>query len=250
MKIGVVPFLNSQPLVWGMKDHHQLFPIPPGKLGQMLKDGQLDVAIAPVVASFLDPTLQIVPVAAIGSKGAIKSVRILSHGPLGNVERLFVDDRSQTSVLMARLILKRWFGVKKLEVKPVDMAAFHPNQAKPWEGTLQFGDMALIAPPTGMTVTDLGEEWFLRTQKPFIHAVWLARNVEIAREIKEDLMAAKNEGVKHYQEIVDQYKGIWVFERAKAKEYLEKYVVYEYGPEEVKGQLEFQKLLKEEGLIL
>jgi len=130
------------------------------------------------------------------------------------------------------------------------MENFHPNQTKAWEATVQIGDNALITAPFGMTVTDLGEEWFRYTQKPFVFAVWMARNVPIAREIETDLMNAHNEGVKHFDEIVKNYKGIWVFEHPKAKEYLEKNIRYEYGPEEVKGQIEFQRLLKEEGLIL
>jgi chorismate dehydratase len=150
---------------------------------------------------------------------------------------------------MSRLMLKKWFGVKDLKVQSVEMAKFRPNQTKPWEATLQFGDNALISPPTGMTVTDLGEEWFLRTQKPFIHAVWMARDVAIAREIETDLTKAKEEGLKHLDEIVEHYPGIWVFDRPKAKEYLQKNIQYDYGPEELKGQLEFERLLKEEGLI-
>jgi chorismate dehydratase len=250
MRLGVVPFLNAQPLVWGMKDHHQLFTVPPSEMGLLLKEGRLDVALAPIAAYFLYPELQIIPVAGIGAKGPVKSVRLLSHRTLGGVEKLFVDSRSQTSALLARLILKKWFGVKSLVVKAVDMETFRPNQTKPWEASLQIGDSALLAPPTGMTVTDLGEEWFRFTQKPFVFAAWMARSVPIAREIEMDLLAAKNEGVKHFDEIVKGYKGIWVFEHPKAKEYLEKNVHYAYGPEEVRGQMEFQKLLKEEGLII
>ncbi len=250
MRLGVVPFLNAQPLVWGLQDHHKLFPVPPSQMGQLLKEGKLDVAIAPIAAYLLNPGLTIVPIAAIGCKGPVKSVRILSNGPLVNVERLFVDARSQTSVLLAKLILKRWYGVKKLEVEHVDMATYHPNQTKPWEAVLQFGDSALLAAPTGMVVTDLGEEWFFRTQKPFVFAVWMARSVPIAREIENDLLASKNAGLKHLDDVVNNYHGIWTFLRPQLKQYLEKNIDYSYTPAEVKGQLEFQKLLKEEGLIL
>ncbi len=250
LRIGVVPFLNAQPLLWGLKDHHQLFPAAPNEMGQLLKEGRLDLALAPIVAYFLNPKLQIVPVAAIGCKGPVKTVRILSHGPLPQVEKLYVDSRSQTSVFLARLILKKWFGVKNLEVKPVDMETFRPNQTKAWEATLQFGDNALVSAPTGMTITDLGEEWFRYTQKPFVFAAWMARDVPTARGVEMELLKARDEGVKHFEEIVNNYKGIWVFERPKAKEYLEKNVSYEYSKDEVKGQLEFQGLLKEEGLIL
>jgi len=250
MRIGAAPFLNAQPLQWGLKERHKLFDVAPSEMGRMLKEGKLDVALAPIAAYFLDPSLQIIPVAAIGSKGPVKSVRLLSHGPLNDVTKLFADSRSQTSVLLARLILKKWYRVKNLSVVHVDTKTFHPNQIKPWEAALQFGDDALIAAPTGMTVTDLGEEWFLRTQKPFVYAVWMAANVPVAREIEMDLLACKNEGLKHFEEIANSHPGIWVFEKTKAKEYLEKNIHYAYNPEEVKGQLEFQKLLKEEGLLL
>jgi chorismate dehydratase len=250
MKIGVVPFLNAQPLVWDMKNHHQLFPVSPNEMGGLLKEGRLDVALAPIVVKFLNPELQVVPVAAIGCKGPVKSVRLLGNAPWHTVTKLFADSRSQTSVLLARLILKKWYGVKHLEVKSVDMETFKPNQTKPWEATLQFGDIALESAPTGMEVMDLGEEWQIRTQKPFVFAVWMARNVAVAREIEMDLLACKTEGLKHFQEIVDQYHGIWVFHKPKAKEYLEKNIDYKYTAIEVQGQIEFEKLLKEEGLIL
>lgn len=250
MNIAVVPFLNAQPLIWQLGKHHHISQVAPVDMAKQLKAGLVDVALAPIAAYLLDPSLTIVPIAAIGSNGPVKSVRILSFASLKNVERLFVDSRSQTSVMLARLILKKWYGVKNLEVVHVDVKEFKPNQMKPWEGALQFGDSALIAAPNGMVVTDLGEEWQMRTGKPFVYAVWMARNVQIAREIENDLLASKNEGIKHFAEIAEGYKGIWVFEALKSKEYLEKNINYLYAAEQVQGQLEFQKLLKEEGLII
>ncbi len=250
MNIAVVPFLNAQPLIWQLGKHHHVSQVAPVEMGKQLKAGLIDVALAPIAAYLLDPSLTIVPVAAIGSTGPVKSVRILSFASLKNIERLFVDSRSQTSVLLSRLILKKWYGVKKLEVIHVDIKEFKPNQMKPWEGALQFGDSALIAAPNGMVVTDLGEEWQMRTGKSFVYAVWMARSVQIAREIENDLLASKNEGIKHFAEIAESYKGIWVFEAPKSKEYLEKNINYLYAAAQVQGQLEFQKLLKEEGLII
>lgn len=248
-KIGVVPFLNAQPLIWGLAENHELFPVAPNSMGQALKEGTLDVALAPVVAGFLNPDLKIVPAGAIGSKGAVRSVRLLVNGAPQSIRRLFVDDRSQTSVLLSRLALKRWFGVKDLEVEPVSMKTFRPVQTKPWEAVLEFGDPALLAAPTGMTVLDLGEEWARYTGKPFVYAVWMARDSQIVQELRGQLEEAKAEGLKHLDEITDQYQGIWQFKRSDAKTYLEKNIDYTYGPEEQAGRAEFQKLLKEEGLI-
>jgi chorismate dehydratase len=247
-KIGVVPFLNAQPLIWGLAPSHELSQVAPNAMGKALKAGTLDVALAPIAASFLNPELVIIPAGAIGSKGPVKSVRLLINGAPQSVRRLFVDDRSQTSVLLSRLVLKRWFGVKDLEVKPVDITAFRPNQTKPWEAALEFGDRALIPAPTGMTVLDLGEEWNRYTGLPFVYAVWMARDADVAREMKDQLEEAKTLGLQHLEEIANQYKGIWQFKRADAKAYMEKNIDYNYGPPEQQGHAEFQRLLKEEGL--
>ncbi|HET9870817.1 MAG TPA: MqnA/MqnD/SBP family protein, partial [bacterium] len=165
------------------------------------------------------------------------------------IRRLLVDDRSQTSVLLSRLLLKRWFGVKDLEVEPVTMASFHPGRTKPWEAVLQFGDNALLSAPTGMTVLDLGEEWTRFTGKPFVYAAWMVKDASLAGELQPQLEEAKAGGLANLEPITAGYHGIWQFKRADAKTYLEKNIDYAYGPEQREGHAEFQKLLKEEGLI-
>jgi predicted solute-binding protein len=218
-------------------------------MGQALQEGRLDVALAPVAAHFLNPELAVVPVAGIVSKGPVQSVRLLHHRPLGRVLRLWADSNSQTSVLLTRLVLKRWHGLKSIEVKVADMREFKATQIGPWDACLQIGDAALNEAPYGMTVTDLGGEWARRVGKPFVYAVWTARNVPIAREVHTLLLNAKNEGVKHFDEMVKDYKGFWVFEQPKLKAYLEKNVSFDLGPAEMQGLLEFKKLLTEEGLL-
>ena len=248
-KVGVVPFLNAQPLIWGLAENHHLSQVAPNAMAKALQGGSLDIALAPIVASFLNPDLQIIPSGAIGAKGAVKSVRILTNSAPQETRRLLVDDRSQTSVLLSRLILKKWFGVRDLEVKPVDMQSFRPGQTKPWEAVLQFGDNALVNAPSGMGVIDLAEEWHRFTGKPFVFAVWMARDKAVANETKDQLDEAKAEGLKHLEEITTGYQGIWQFKRTDAKAYLEKNIDYAYGEEQKEGQNLFQKLLKEEGLI-
>jgi chorismate dehydratase len=248
-KIGVIPFLNVQPLIWGLDTRHSLFPVAPRNMGKALKEGRVDVAIAPVAASFLDPALVTVPVAGIVSKGPVQSVRLLHHRPLQRVLRLWADSNSQTSVLLTRLILKRWYGIRHLEIRTVDMDGFRAEQAGPWDAVLQIGDRALVAAPYGMTVTDLGGEWFHRTGKPFVFAVWTARDAKTADLVRSLLVDAKNEGVKHFEEISKAYRGFTVFDRPKLKEYLEKNLCFDVGPAEIEGAMEFKRLLVEEGLL-
>src|SRR5258708_2032932 len=62
MKIGLVPFLNAQPLAWQLRKHHQVIEVPPVQMGQLLKEGRLDVALAPIAAYLLNPGLTIIPI--------------------------------------------------------------------------------------------------------------------------------------------------------------------------------------------
>jgi chorismate dehydratase len=242
-RIGVIPFLNVQPLLWGLERTHTIVTIPPSRMGLALEEGLVDVAIAPVAASMLNAKLVRVGAACIASRGKVQSVRLLHPKPLDTVRLLWADSNSQTSVLLSRLILKRWYGVERLDVRTASIPAFRTDKIRPGEACLQIGDAALIAPPVGLTVTDLGEEWFRRTGRSFVFAVWTARNEETAHRVFAPLSEAKKEGVRHFDDIVKSYRGFREFDRPRLKEYLEKSLVFDFGPEEERGLSEFERLL-------
>src|SRR5665213_4068705 len=65
MNIAVVPFLNAQPLIWQLGKHHHISQVAPVEMAKQLKTGLVDVALAPIAAYLLDPSLTIVPILSL-----------------------------------------------------------------------------------------------------------------------------------------------------------------------------------------
>ncbi len=248
-RVGVIPFLNVQPLLWGLAESHTLVTLAPSAMGRALEEGGVDVAIAPVAASMLNARLARVDAACVASRGAVQSVRLIHPKPLDTVRLLWADSNSQTSVLLSRLILKRWYGVECPDVRTARLPVFRADKIRPGEACLQIGDAALQTPPVGFMVTDLGEEWFRRTGKSFVFAVWTARDKEIAKAVHGLLSAAKREGVRRFDEIVRGYKSFRAIDHPRLREYLEKNLIFDFGPEEQRGLAEFARLLAEEKIL-
>jgi chorismate dehydratase len=248
LRVGVIPFLNVRPLVWGLEKTCTIVPLLPSASSEALTKGEVDVAIAPIAAHLGNPQWPVVNVAAIASRGPVKSVRLLHRGDLSDTKRLWADTDSLTSVFLSRLILKRWHRVKELEVHPAKTAVFHPKEILPGETLLQIGDKALTPVPDGFQMTDLGEKWFRHTGLPFVFAVWTAKDEAAAKAAAPALWSAKESGLKHIDDIVANYPPINGFGPFEMKKYLRENLRYEFGPEEQKAVKLFGQYLREEAL--
>jgi chorismate dehydratase len=249
LRIGVIPFLNVQPLVYGLEKTQTLVPLLPSDSPGALAEARVDVAIAPLAAHLQRPQWPIVPVAAVASKGPVQSVRLLHKGPLEGTRRLWADLDSLNSVLLSRLILRRWCRVKDLDVHPTRTATFHPGEILEGEAVLQIGDKALTPAPEGFTVTDLGEKWFRHTGLPFVYAVWTARDEASAKEAAPILWSAKEAGLRHLDEIAERYASLTSFGVEQRRRYLRENLRFELGAEEQKAIKIYARFLREEGLL-
>ena len=105
--LGVVSFLNAQPLIDGLDGNVgvSLHYAPPSALPSMLRHGDVDAALVPVIdlARGVD-AWQRVSDACIASDGETLTVRVFSRVPPEGISELYVDEDSHTSVALARLI--------------------------------------------------------------------------------------------------------------------------------------------------
>jgi len=249
LRIGVIPFLNVQPLVVGLEKTQTLVPLLPSDSPAALAEARVDVAIAPLAAHLQHPSWPIVPVAAVASKGPVQSVRLLHKGPLEATRRLWADMDSLNSVLLSRLILRRWCRVKDLDVHPTRTGSFQPGEILEGEAVLQIGDKALTPVPEGFAVTDLGEKWFRHTGLPFVYAVWTARDEASAKEAAPILWSAKEAGLRHLDEIAERYTALTSFGVEQRRRYLRENLRFELGAEEQKSIKVYARFLREEGLL-
>src|SRR3989442_8088958 len=114
IRIGAVNYLNTKPLIC---DLEQLAPDAelvlevPSKLADMLADGQLDVALIPVIEYFRAGTYSIVPDISIASRGPVLSVTLFSRAPWAGIRKVALDVGSRTSAALTQVLLRKRYGV-------------------------------------------------------------------------------------------------------------------------------------------
>ena len=184
--LGVVSFLNARPLIEGLEAEAgiRLHKAVPSALPDMLRRGQVDAALIPVIdlALEIDPARgadsphhsgawQRISDACIGCDGETLTVRVFSRVPPEEMTLLHVDDDSHTSVALAQLVWSRWYE-RPLAFAPWSDAAGLDE----CESVLVIGDKVVTAPLSGFAhEIDLGQAWKEWTRLPFVFAVWAAR---------------------------------------------------------------------------
>ncbi len=170
----------------------------PSKCANALAAGTADIGIIPVFTYAEIPNLLVVPDVAIASRGAVRSILLISKKPLEEVKTVAVDTSSRTSVALTQVLLTKWYGGKR-ELVPMDpdvKAMLHRCDA-----ALLIGDPALVISETPavldnaggngeLYVFDLAELWVEKTGKPFVFAVWAVRE-QALRECNPELAVAE-----------------------------------------------------------
>lgn len=199
LRLGVVSFLNSKPLIAGLADRSDVrlaFDVP-ARLGSRLAAAEFDAALLPIVdvlrglPSAADASAgvpEIVSDACIGCDGETMTVRVFSQVPPHRVETLWVDGDSHTSVALARVLWRELYGVV-LDVQPLQRGV---PEAHEHTAVLLIGDK-VVDPRRGSFAyeVDLGGAWRQHTGLPFVFAVWVAwRGVDSGE--RESLAAVLN----------------------------------------------------------
>ncbi|MGH8881220.1 MAG: menaquinone biosynthetic enzyme MqnA/MqnD family protein, partial [Stackebrandtia sp.] len=152
---------------------------PPVALNDALVAGELDIAPISLVEYLRHAEdLLLLPGVAVGSDGPVLSVNIVHDKPLSELDggRVALGSASRTGVLLARMLLAERYGAT---VEYVQTEPDVPQMLRKADAAVVIGDVALRAmyeaPPQGLTVTDLGDEWRQWSGLPMVFAVWAVR---------------------------------------------------------------------------
>lgn len=260
-KIGAVSYLNARPLTLALDQGlGNLAPVlydVPSKLAEHLDQKTIDIALLPVAALVGRPELELIPGIAIGCDGPVQSVVMHHKSSLKETTKLYLDPESQTSNLLAQILLRTFFNCSDFEVdkgqSPTELAA--------GEACVRIGDKVLDQPaPSGSQTLDLGEAWRRFTGLPFVFATWAGRPESIDRDTYQALHIARKEGTRQIAWIVADAVDTWDAERARSgrersertrelQTYLTESLSYRLGRREIDGLQTFFLLAHQEGLI-
>ncbi len=253
LRIGAVSYLNTRPLVQGLRERlagiGSLSFNLPSRLADDLIAGRLDVALIPSVEYLRVEACgyRIVSDAAIACHGPVWSVRMLSRVRISRIRRLALDEGSRTSATLVRILLREQFGiVPETTALPIES---DPELADA-DAILVIGDRAMH-PPTSVyeEIWDLGQRWVDWTSLPFVFAMWVARPGVDDPRLIDALQQSRDEGLTMLDQISQREAGPHGLTVHDLHQYFSKHLHFFLGEREREGLTRFRERATVGGLL-
>ena len=252
LRVGIVNYLNSKPLAWGfLKGHHaDLFAPsyhPPALVARLLGQGNLDIGLIPSIEVQRIPNLRVLPDMCVGAKQEVRSVVLVSRGPVEDIRRVALDLNSRTSSTLVRILLRERWGLdpEYLHERPDPERMLSEADA-----ALIIGDPALRLDREKYHVVDLAAEWKTLTGLPFVFAVWAVRpEVEIP-ELPFYFKSSLRYGLSSLDILVREAAAELGLDTSEVRTYLTENLHFFLRSEEIEGLEEFYRRAHSHGLIL
>ena len=241
IKVGIVNYLNTKPLIYGLErppinDRIELVGAYPSKLAQMLSDGEIDLGLIPVAAIPQLSSYHIVGNYCIGTEGEIASVCLFSEVPMNQIEKVYLDYQSRSSVALLKWLMKEYWGIHPEIVQATDEN--YRNEIKGTTAGLVIGDRALEQRKISTFIYDLGSEWRAITGLPFVFAAWVSKE-----KLPDDFIVMFDEanalGLQHVDEIVGDNSS----ELYDMKKYYQLHLSYQLDERKREGMTKFLNVI-------
>ncbi len=243
IKVGAVSYLNTKPMLHGIKQHPvlndmELIEDYPARVAQMLIEGKIDMGLVPVAITTRLKEWHIASNYCIGAEGEVASVCIFSEVPMENIETLYLDYQSRTSVRLAQVLLKEYW---KKKVQIVDAAGEDfRSEIKGTSAGVVIGDRALEQRQKSKYIYDLATAWIDHTGLPFVFAAWIS-NKKLPQTFINAFNEANELGISQIDEVAAQLH----FEAYDMKHYFTENISYLLTDQKRKGLELFLQKIKE-----
>lgn len=169
--------MNTKPFIYGLenssiKEEIELILDYPANLVKLLKEDKIDIGLVPVGALPGLGEYHIVSDYCIGTEGEVASVAVFSEVPMEEIEKVYLDYQSRTSVLLCKLLFEKHWKKDVVFISAEDES--YIDEIKGNTAGLIIGDRALINRSKFPYIYDLGLGWKEMTGLPFVFAVWVS----------------------------------------------------------------------------
>jgi chorismate dehydratase len=234
LRISIVEFLNTAPLVWGFTDgplagkYELLFAVP-SKCAEDLRSGRADVGIIPSIEYQRMDDVVALPGMAIASKQEVRSLLVVSKVPIEMAKSFALDTNSRSTVGLVRIFSRRHWNI---DPQFVDMPPDPDAMLAQADAALVIGDPALrlrlridaleakvpgaegccccggedeqpVKGVEALFVYDMAQQWREMTGLPAVLAIWVARRGVVTPEMVADFQASREYGLSHIDEIAE-----------------------------------------------
>ena len=263
LRVSVVEYLNTAPLVWGfthgpLREKYDLRFAVPSECAEQLRRGDVDLGIIPVIeypriAAATSADLVILPEMAVAAKNEVRSLLVIARRPVEHAKRVALDAGSRSTQALVRILCaERWeISPEFVEMKP-DAAAMLSEA----DAALIIGDPALriavhvasssyipaVPGVESLYVYDVAKEWRALTGLPCVLAMWVGRRDAVTPQVAADFLASKAYGLPRIGEIAAEWSQRFTLPIAEIERYLRENVDFGFDEENRRGlELYFAK---------
>jgi chorismate dehydratase len=277
LRVAAISFLNPAPLLYdfehepaasALRERYEVHYTSPSACAGELVAGTADLGLIPIAA--LTPEMAIVPGCTIASLQEVRSILLLVKNPLrlrveevlAGVKTVAADAASRSSQAYAHILFEHFHGVKP---RFVEHAADPLAMLAVADAALLIGDPALLAracraeieaaAETPLLWLDLAQLWRERTGLPWVAAVWAVRPEALAREgvsaqqLVDDLVASRDAGMAHVEQLVAEWTPRIAISPATIRTYLTQNIHYVLDEDCLRAIVLFRELAAEIGLL-
>ncbi len=245
IRISIVSYLNSKPFINGLKKVKFNLPVEisediPSICAEKLLGGKADIGLIPVSILSRLKNYSIISDYCIGADGAVNSVLLLSEVPLKEIKTILLDYQSRTSVLLARVLAKKFWNINP---KWEETSSDYEKNINANKAGVVIGDRALLMKKKFPYVYDLSAEWKLFTGLPFVFACWVSL-LDLEKDFLYDFNNALKNGLSSIKEIAKKECSSEISEE-EISNYLTQSIDYNLNEPKMKALQLFLEMAKE-----
>ncbi len=246
IRISAVKYANTYPFIFGLKESGFeekviLETDHPADCAAKLISGKADIGLIPVAALPLIKEYHIISNYCIGANGNVRTVMLLSNCSFDEIETIYLDYRSRSSVNLTKVLAKNswkkdfnWVNTSK----GFDFRNIGLNEA-----VVLIGDQCFEMEKSFRYRIDLARAWKDFSGMPFVFACWTAN-----RKIEDDFIKEFNDalsfGVQNIQAVSEYFGKKGNISVNELKDYLTNNIDFNFNDEKKKALELFLELMK------
>ena len=191
IKLALVSYINTIPFIEAikssdvLKEKVELVIDYPARCAELIRTEQVDGGLIPVGALHEAKSYKTITNYCIGANGAVDTVVLFSNQELEEVDTIFLDYQSRSSVQLVKILAKQYWK-KDFTYLPTTRG-FEDNIPQN-SAILMIGDRVFNYENIYKYKLDLAENWKHYTKLPFAFAVWVGN--KRAQSIEKELNKA------------------------------------------------------------
>ena len=219
----------------------------PARCADLLALGQVDIALVPAIEYQRIPNLELVPQVCIASREKVRSVILATKlHELKDIRSVALDESSRTSAALVKIIFREFLG---FEPEWISAAPDLQQMLIGNDAALIIGDPAMTFPRQDLRILDMASLWRKHTGLGFVFALWMISPDANPSSRAIDFEAARDEGLRQSEDIINFYQPLLGLTRDELKTYLHENISFSLGDELIAGLNLFYKLAHKHNLI-